>query len=101
MCTGDTSATYKLSDILIEYDAIFDESYATIMGQMYIEASIPYTKVELIHYHTLSKKDTIWKIDVNNLSVCSLQGLLLLFIDKKQTLRTKMKNFITQVLRKL
>ena len=25
LCTGDTSATYKLSDISLEYDAIFDE----------------------------------------------------------------------------
>ena len=43
--------------------------------------SIPYTKVTWIHYQTLSKKYTKWKIDVNNLSVCSLQGLLLLFFD--------------------
>ena len=25
LCTGDTSATYKLSDILLENDAIFDK----------------------------------------------------------------------------
>ena len=83
LCTGDTSATYKLSDISLQYDAIFDEAYATTIGEMYTNMSIPYTKVELIHYRTLSKKDTIWKIDVNNLSVCSLQGLSLLFLDKK------------------
>ena len=35
LCSGDTSATYKLSDISLEYDAIFDESYATTIGQMY------------------------------------------------------------------
>ena len=35
LCTGDTSATYKLSDILLEYDAIFDEPYATNIGEMY------------------------------------------------------------------
>ena len=29
LCTGDTSATYKLSDISLEYDAIFDEPYDT------------------------------------------------------------------------
>ena len=75
LCTGDTSATYKLSDIWLEYDAIFDEPYATTIGVMYrVTTSIPYAQVELIDYHTLSKKDTIWKIDVNNLSVCSLQG---------------------------
>ena len=72
LCTGDTSSTYKLSDISLEYDAIFDEPYATIIGEMYTGTmSIPYTKVTSIHYQTLSKKDTTWKID---LSVRSLQG---------------------------
>ena len=61
LCAGNTSATYKLSDISLEYDAIFAEPYATTIGT--------YTKVTLIHYQTLSKKDTTWKIDVNNLSV--------------------------------
>ena len=84
LCTGDTSATYKLSDISLEYDSIFDKPYATTIGEMYTRTtSIPYTKVTSIHYQTLSKKDTTWKIDVNNLSVHSLQGLLLLFLDKR------------------
>ena len=46
LCTGDTSATYKLSDIVLEYDAILDEFYATSIGEMYTgTTSIPYTKV--------------------------------------------------------
>ena len=70
LCTGDTSATYKFSDILLEYDAIFGESYATTIGEMYIGiTSIQHTKVTLILYQILFKKDTTWKIDVNNLSV--------------------------------
>ena len=28
LCTRGTSATYKLSDILLEFDTIFDKSYA-------------------------------------------------------------------------
>ena len=32
LCTGNTSAAYKLSDILLEFDAIFDEPYATSIG---------------------------------------------------------------------
>ena len=79
LCTGDTNAGYKLSDIPLEYDAIFDESYATTMGELYRGTngmSIPYTKVTSIHYQALSKKDNAWKINVNNLSVRSLQGLL-------------------------
>ena len=35
LCTGDTSATYKLSDISLECDATFDEPYATAIGEMY------------------------------------------------------------------
>ena len=78
LCTGDANATYKLSDISLEYDAIFYEPYATTIGQMYTgTTSIPYTNVTSIHYQALCKKDTTWKIDVNNLSVRSLQGLLL------------------------
>ena len=35
LCAGDTNATYKLSDISLEYDAIFNEPYATAIGEMY------------------------------------------------------------------
>ena len=94
LATGDTSATYKLSDISLEYDSIFDEPYARTIGDMYAGTTpIPYTKVTSIHYQTLSKKDTTWKIDVNNLSFCSLQGLLLLFIDKRDDHANKNEEF--------
>ena len=92
LCTGDTSATYKLLNISLEYDAIFDEPYATTIGEMYTATiSIPHTNVTLIHYQTLSKKDTTWKIDVSKLSVRSLQGLLLLFLDKRDDFANKNK----------
>ena len=59
LCTGDTSATYELSEIFLEYDASFDKAYAKTIGEMYTgTTSIPFTKVTLIHYQTLSKKDT-------------------------------------------
>ena len=48
LCTKDTSAKYNLSDISLEYDEIFDEPYATTIGEMYTGiTSIPYTKVTL------------------------------------------------------
>ena len=94
LCTGDTSATYKLSDILLGYDTNFDEPYATSIGEMYAGTTpIPYTKVTSIHYQTLSKEDTTWKIDVNNLSFRSLQGLLLLFLDKRDDFGNKNEEF--------
>ena len=102
LCTGDTSATYKLSDISLEYDAIFNEPYATTIGEMYAgTTSIPYTKVTSIHYQTLSKKDTTWKIEVNNLSVRSLQGLLLLFLDKRDDLANKNEEFYNPSIKKI
>ena len=63
LCTGDTNAIYKASEIPLEYDSIFDEPYAATIGEMYTgTTSILYTKI------TLSRKDTAWKIDVNNLA---------------------------------
>ena len=102
MHTGDTNARYKLSDISLEYDAIFDKPYATTIGGMYTgTTSIPYTKVTSIHYQTLSKKDTTWKIDVNNLSVRSLQGLLLLFLDKRDDFANKNEEFYNPSIKKI
>ena len=92
----------KLSDISLEYDTIFDEPYATTIGEMYNgTTSIPYTKVGLIHYQTLSKKDTIWKIDVNNFSVRSLQGLLLLFLYKRDDFANENEEFYNPSIKKM
>ena len=98
----DTSATYKFSDILLEYDAIFDELYATSIGEIYARTtSIPYTKVTSIHYQALSKKDTTWKIDVNNLSVQSFQGLLLPFLDKCDDFENKNEEYYNPSIKKI
>ena len=66
---------------------------------MYTKTIIPNTKVTSIHYQTLSKKDT--KIDVNNLSVRSLQGLLLLFVDKRDDFADKNEEFYNPSIKKI
>ena len=101
LCTGDASATYKLSDISLEYDAIFNEWYAPTIYEMYAGTSIPYTKVTSIHHQTLNKKDTNWKTDVNNISVRSLQDLLLLFIDKQNGFANKNEEFYNPSITKI
>ena len=69
---------------------------------MYIrEMSIPYTKVTSIHYQALSEKDTVWKIDVNNPSLQSLQGLLLLFLDKHDDFANKNEEFYNPSIKKI
>ena len=102
LCTRDTNATYKLSDISLEYDAVFDKSYATSIGEVYTgTTSIPYKRVTSIHYQKLSKKDTTWKIDVNNLSFRSLQGLLLVFLDKRDDFANKNEEFYNRSIKKI
>ena len=51
-------ATYKLAGICLEYDAIFDEPYATTIAELCSgTASVPYTYRTSIHYQKLSKQD--------------------------------------------
>ena len=104
LCTGDNNTTYKISDISLEYDAIFEEPYATAIGEMCTETSgtlISYNRVTLNHYQTESKKDCIWKIDVNNLSVRSLVGLLLLFPNKRDDFANKNEEFYNPNIKKV
>ena len=63
--------------------------------------TILYTKVTSIHYQTLSKKDTTWKMDVNNISVHSLQGLLLLFLDKRDYFANKNEELYNPSIKKI
>ena len=72
---------------------ILDGTYATAIGEMDVETLIYYSKVTSIHHQTLSKNGTTWKIDVNNLSVRSLQGLLLLFLDKSDDFANKNEEY--------
>ena len=81
---------------------ILDEPYATSIGKMYTgTASIPYTTVTSIYHQTLFKKDTTWKINVNNLSVRSLQSLLLLFLDKLDEFVNKNEEFYSPSIKKI
>ena len=102
LCTEDTAATYKLSDISLEYDAIFDEPYATTIFEMYNgTTSIPYTKITSIHYETLNKKDTNCKIEVTSISVPSLQGLLLPFLNKRDDFANNNEDFYNPSINKI
>ena len=85
----------------LEYDAIFDEPSAISIGEMYTGTSIPYTKITSIHYETLNKKDTTWKIDMTSISVRSLQGLLLLFLDKRDDFANKNEDFYNPSINKI
>ena len=101
-CAEDSNETYKTSNISLEYDAIFDETYTATIGEMHNGKTLTsYTKVTSIHYQTLSQKDTTWKIDVNNLFDRLLQVLLLLFLEKRDDFANKNKDFKSQRFKKI
>ena len=68
---------------------------------LYSETLIPYTKVTAVHHQALSKKNENWKIDINNLSVRSLQGLLLLFVDKQNDFDNENEKFCNPSIKKI
>ena len=91
----DTTTAYKLSEISLEYNTTLIRRYVTTIRELYAGTKvILYTKVTSIYYQILSKKDTVWKIDLNNLSNGSLQGLILVVPDKREDF-TEMNNFKT------
>ena len=101
MYERDTNAIYKISDISLEYDGIFDISYATSIREIYSgRLSIPYTKLTSIHYWALSKKDIVWKIDLKIFLASHCRVYFYYFFTNMMTLPIKMKNFIIQALRK-
>ena len=68
---------------------------------LYSETSILYTKATVVHHQALSKKSENWKIDINNLSVRSLQGLLLLFADKQSDFAHENEKFYNPSIKKI
>ena len=65
------------------------------------ETLIPYTKVTEVHHQTLSKKNENWKIIINKLSLKSLQGLLLLFVDKQNDFANENEKFYNPLIKKI
>ena len=99
LCSGDTTATYRLSNIPLEYDVIFDEIYATILSQLSYTL-IRYTNLTSTHYQTLSKK-TYQTFARYNLSARSLQSLFLLFLDKHDETAKKYEHFYNSNIHKV
>ena len=62
---------------------------------------IPYTNVTSTYYKALSKKDSASKTDINNLSVFSLEDLMLLFLDKYDDFANKNEEFYYTTIKKV
>ena len=52
----DEKATYTISDIALEYDAIIDAAYTEKVSRAQQKISYPYTRVTRLSYQQLSKE---------------------------------------------
>ena len=77
----DTSASYTISDINLEFDVVSSPELAQMITNKYGGKSV--VLYDRVVYHTmesLNKSDTIWKIYLNP-HVRSMTGILILFVD--------------------
>ena len=96
LCSEDISATCNLKVISLEYVAIFDVRYATTTGKLCSRImSISYTTMGSIHYRTLCKKDSTWKMNVYKF--VHYKACCFYFLISVMNLQTKMKIFATLV----
>jgi hypothetical protein len=79
--SSNSTATYVISDISLEYEVARNPDVANDIRKIYEEGlTLPYTRVQRYSVLTLNKSDTRWTININ-LSVKSLRGVLFLFED--------------------
>ena len=56
LCSGDTSATYTISDLALEYDVIIDAQYTEKVSRAQQNSSNPHTQVTRLSYQITVKK---------------------------------------------
>ena len=103
LCSGDTAAIYKLSDISLEHDAIFDKRYGTTIYKLYAGSkAIPYTKEKSVHSRRFLKEMLIKRLALITYPFVHYKACCYYFFDLISviTLLTKMKSLTTLPSRK-
>ena len=78
----DPDATYKISNISLEFDTIINASLASQIRTEYMKSSILFDGILRAHIIELNKSDTSFSIDINHPSK-SLKGVLLIFTQER------------------
>ena len=100
LITSDDSATYKITDLTLEYDVIIDAGYTEKVSAAQQNSSHPYTRVTRLSYEICDKKKASWLININ-LQAKSLQGLLLRFLEDQTDFAHKVENFYNPTIKKV
>ena len=80
----DPDATYTISNISLEFDAMTNASLASQIRTEYMKSSILYDRILRARIIPLDKSDTSFSIDINSPSK-SLKGVLLIFTKERST----------------
>ena len=78
----DPDATYKISNISLEFDTIMNASLASQIRTEYMKSSILYDRILRARIIPLDKSDTSFSVDINSPSK-SLKGVLLIFTKER------------------
>ena len=80
----DPDATYKISNISLEFDTITNASLASQIRTEYMKSSILYDRILRAHIIPLNNSYTSFSVDINSPSK-SLKGVLLIFTKERST----------------
>ena len=78
----DPDATYKISNISLEFDTIINASLASQIRTEYMKSSILYDRILRAHIISLNNSYMSFSVDINSPSK-SLKGVLLIFTNKR------------------
>ena len=78
----DSEATYKISNIRLEFDTITNSSLASQIRTEYMKSSILYDRILRAHIIPLNNSNTSFSVDINSPSK-SLKGVLLIFTKER------------------
>ena len=78
----DPDATYKISNISLEFDTITNASLASQIRTKYMKCSIRYDRILRARIIPINKSDTSFSVDINSPSK-SLKGVLLVFTQER------------------
>ena len=93
LASGDTNASYRLTNISLEYDIVTDHELARQMRTQYSsKTAVYYDRIQRQEIKHLNKQHTIWNFTLNNITR-SMKGLLFIFKEKQTPFENKVESF--------
>ena len=80
---SNPDASYTISNISLEFDAVTNASLASQIRTEYIKSSILYDRILRSHIIPLNDSSTSFSVNINNCLSKSLKGMLLIFTKER------------------